>query len=69
MNGKVGASARSTMETGRHADAAGHADLLVALQQRIIEAAVGVHLTLQDGILDAASAKVENVALEPETRA
>ena len=47
----------------RDADAAGNADLLVALEQRVIERAVGVHLALQDRVLDAAPAQVQDVAL------
>ena len=42
--------------------AAGNADLLVALQKRIIEAAIGVHFALQDIVLDAAATEVENLA-------
>ena len=48
-----------------HADAAGDPDLLVALEQRVIERTVGVHVALQDGVLDASSAQVQHRALEP----
>ena len=48
----------------RDADAAGHADFLVALEQRVIEAAVGINLALQDVVLNASAAEVEHVALE-----
>ena len=64
MNGSDGASRAVDDRDGRHADAAGDADLLVALEQRVVEAAVGVHLALQDRVLDAAPAQVEHVALE-----
>jgi hypothetical protein len=39
------------------ADAARHADFFEALEKCVVEAAVGVHLALQDGVLDAALAQ------------
>jgi hypothetical protein len=49
----------------RGADPAGDADLLVALQQRIVERAVGVDVAVQDIILDEASALFQHRAAEP----
>ena len=45
-------------------DAAGDPDLLVALQQRIVEFAVGIGVALVDIVLDAALAKVGEIALQ-----
>ena len=48
----------------RNTYAAGHADLLVALEQRVVERPVGVHLALEDRVLDAPAAKVQHRTLE-----
>src|SRR6185437_9608774 len=54
---------------GGESHTAGDADLLVALEERIVERAVRVHLTLKDRILDASAAQVEDLTLElPHTR-
>ncbi len=45
-------------------DTAGNADLLIALEQRVIELAVGVGVALVDVVLDAAPAQVGQIALE-----
>ena len=45
-------------------DAAGDADLFVALQQPVVEGAGGVYLALQDVVLDLAVALVEDVAFQ-----
>jgi hypothetical protein len=49
----------------RGADAARDPDLLVALKQRVIQRTVGVHLALEDRVLDAPAAQVEHLALQP----
>ena len=46
------------------ADTPGDPDLLVALEQRVIEAAVGIYFALQNIILNASATKVENGTLE-----
>ena len=46
------------------ADAARHVDFLVALQQALIERAVGVDLALQDVVLDAALLQIEHLGLQ-----
>ena len=45
---------------GRSADSAGYTDLLVALKKCVVEAAVGVHFTLQDVVADTPPAQVED---------
>ena len=45
--------------------AARDADFLVTLQEAVIELTVGVHLALQDVVLDRALTQVQDVALEP----
>ena len=46
-------------------DATGHPDLLVALQERLVELAVGVGVPLINRILDAAPPEVGQLALQP----
>ena len=64
LNGALGSSAASTIETLLVPTAPGDADFLVALQKAVIELAVGVDLALQDAVLDAAALEVERLRLE-----
>ena len=45
-------------------DAAADADLLILLQQPVVQRTVGVHLALQNIILDAAIAQIEHLVLQ-----
>ena len=44
-------------------DAARDADLLIALQQSVIERAVGVDLALENGVVDAAISLIDDLVL------